>query len=197
MKPEVVQFPLKGEWVAYHTPADKIPTHATDVLGMRYAYDILQIQWKEKGLKFYHPSKLKYWFKGVTLDECLGYGQTIYSPFDGEVIETYSEYNERSRLHPVVDFILGHGKSITFIFSKKTEKSSDLLQIIGNHLIMKMMNKDVYCLFAHLKRNSLKVAVGDKVNIKQPIAEVGHSGNSTAPHLSTRRLRGRREYRVS
>ena len=183
MESEIIQFPLKGEWVACHTPADKIPTHGTDVLGMRYAYDILQIHWKEKGLKFYNPSKLKYWLKGVTLDECLGYGQIIYSPFDGEIIEAYSVFGERNRLHPVIDFILGHGKSVTFIFSKKPEKNNDLLPIIGNYIIMKMKNKDVYSLFAHLKQGSLKVAAGDEVNVDQPIAEVGHSGNSTAPHL--------------
>ena len=183
METEIVQFPLKGVWVAYHTPADKVPTHGTDVLGMRYAYDILQIQWKEKGLKFYHPSKVKYWLKGVTLSECLGYEETIYSPFNGKVIEAYSEYSERDRLHPIIDFIFGHGKSIMFMFSKKPEKNIDLLPIIGNYIIMKMKSKDIYSLFAHLKQGSLNVVAGDEVRTGQPIAKVGHSGNSTAPHL--------------
>ena len=183
MESEIVKLPLRGDWIAYHTPADKIPTHGTDVLGMRYAYDILQTQWKEKGLKFYSPSKLKYWLKGVKLNECIGYGQTIYSPFEGEVVEAYSEYKERNILHPVIDFILGHGKSIKFIFSKKPENNTDLLPIIGNHIIMKIKDKEIYSLFAHLRQDSIKVVAGDIVDINHPIAEVGHSGNSTAPHL--------------
>ena len=47
MESELIKFPLKGDWVAYHTPADRVPTHGTDVMGMRYAYDILKINWKE------------------------------------------------------------------------------------------------------------------------------------------------------
>lgn len=38
----VVDFPLRGEWTAYHTPAEKVPSHGTDQLGQRYAYDFVR-----------------------------------------------------------------------------------------------------------------------------------------------------------
>ena len=38
-------------------------------------------------------------------------------------------------------------------------------------------------LYAHLKKNSLKVNVGDSVAQGQKIAEVNNTGNSTGPHL--------------
>ncbi len=40
-----------------------------------------------------------------------------------------------------------------------------------------------YALFAHAQTGSLQVAQGDSVTVGQHIANVGHSGNSTAPHL--------------
>ena len=38
----VVDFPLQGDWwVAVNSPADRIPSHGTDLLGQRYAFDAL------------------------------------------------------------------------------------------------------------------------------------------------------------
>ena len=31
--PRIVDFPLRGEWVAVHTPGSRIPSHGTDMLG--------------------------------------------------------------------------------------------------------------------------------------------------------------------
>ena len=138
---------------------------------------------ERKRIEILQSLQIKILVKSVKLNECIGYGQTIYSPFEGEVVEVYSEYKERNILHPVIDFILGHGKSIKFIFSKKPENNTDLLPIIGNHIIMKIKDKEIYSLFAHLRQDSIKVVAGDIVDINHPIAEVGHSGNSTAPHL--------------
>ena len=37
-RPVVVDFPLRGEnWMAVTTPAHRVPSHGTDMLGQRYA----------------------------------------------------------------------------------------------------------------------------------------------------------------
>jgi len=36
----VVEFPLRGEWVAVRTPAHKVPSHGTELFGQRYAFDL-------------------------------------------------------------------------------------------------------------------------------------------------------------
>ena len=41
--PVVVDFPLRGEWAAANTPAHRIPSHGTDMLGQRYAFDFVRI----------------------------------------------------------------------------------------------------------------------------------------------------------
>ncbi|HJS27439.1 MAG TPA: M23 family peptidase, partial [Actinomycetota bacterium] len=40
--PVVVGFPLRGEWAAATTPAHRIPSHGTDMLGQRYAFDFVR-----------------------------------------------------------------------------------------------------------------------------------------------------------
>lgn len=48
----VVGFPLRGEWRAATTPARMIPSHGTDMLAQRYAYDLLRVDEREA----IHPS---------------------------------------------------------------------------------------------------------------------------------------------
>lgn len=53
----MIDFPLKGEWEAPHTPGDKIPSHGTDSLGQRYAYDFFRTDLNSKNnFKFYKSS---------------------------------------------------------------------------------------------------------------------------------------------
>jgi murein DD-endopeptidase MepM/ murein hydrolase activator NlpD len=46
-----------------------------------------------------------------------------------------------------------------------------------------MAGAEVYALVAHARTGSLRVVEGAEVHAGQQLAEVGHSGNSTAPHL--------------
>ena len=74
----VIDFPLKGEWVAPNTPGDKIPSHGTDGLGQRYAYDFIQTDVNSKiKFKFYKSSVLRYRILGIPIDDCYGYKYSI------------------------------------------------------------------------------------------------------------------------
>jgi len=52
----------------------------------------------------------------------------------------------------------------------------------GNHVVIRMGN-NVYMMMAHLKSNSVSVAVGENVTIGQKVGKIGNSGNTTQPHL--------------
>lgn len=63
------------------------------------------------------------------------------------------------------------------------QRINDLRPLLGNHIILKMSEKEVYAFPAHARCGSIRVREGEKVATGQQVAEVGHSGNSTAPHL--------------
>jgi murein DD-endopeptidase MepM/ murein hydrolase activator NlpD len=178
----IIEFPLRGEWVAPHTPGHKVPSHGTDALGQRYAFDFYRIE-DDDFLKFYRGSRLVYFLFGIPLKKCLCYKEKIYSPVNGKVIAAKDGMKEPERLHPIYDLLKIIFRTIYFGFLSmiKPAKEIDLQKFIGNYIIIEFENK--YAFFAHLHPGSIRVKEGQTVNINDIIGLVGHTGNSTAPHL--------------
>ena len=53
-KPITLESPLKGEWMVMNSPGSKVPSHGTDYLAQTYAYDLLQVDWTRKPVRFYN-----------------------------------------------------------------------------------------------------------------------------------------------
>lgn len=178
-EPVIVEFPLRGEWEAEHTPAERVPSHGTDQLAQTYAYDFVRIEKERKGLTFFRGSMLRYFLVGVRLDECYGWSAPIFAPFSGTVVAAKDAWPERKRLHLLRDLAVVLKNALMF----DPKRTNDLRPLLGNHVILKMPERDIYAFFAHARCGSLRVHVGEEVRLGQQLAEVGHSGNSTAPHL--------------
>lgn len=58
---------------------------------------------------------------------------------------------------------------------------SDQVNRLGNHVILRCGEADI--VFAHMRRESVPVAPGDRVATGDTLGEVGNSGASTEPHL--------------
>lgn len=177
-QPIAVRFPLAGEWCAVNTPGYRIPSHGTDQFGQRYAYDFLQIDWKQKGYKFHHTPVLRNLIRGVPLRDAYGWSKSILSPFDGEVVEAMDGLKERDPVH----FIGDMAAVLRNAFLVRAQSNEELHPALGNFIVLKMA-EGVYSLIAHARAGSVLVAKGQRVKEGQQLAQVGHSGNSTAPHL--------------
>jgi murein DD-endopeptidase MepM/ murein hydrolase activator NlpD len=177
--PIVVEFPLRGEWVAYHTPAARVPSHGIDQLGQRYAYDFLRIERNQKGWKFFRTPTWRYHLVGVPLEQCFAWGEPIHAPFGGVVTAARDGWPERDPVHFVRDLAIVLKNAMAF----DPLKADGLAPVLGNYVVLKMLGKEVYALMAHARAGSVRVREGDDIQLGQHLAEVGHSGNSTAPHL--------------
>jgi len=177
MNPIVIEFPLRGEWQTPTTPAKKIPSHGTNQFGLRFAFDFLQVDWEKRRKPFYSTSFLRYFFFGIPLNKSYCWGKEIYAPCDGEIITVEDGYSERSIIHWISDSFIAIKNAYTF-----NAKKDRFNKIGGNYIIMKY-RKNVYVAFAHLQKGTINVSENQKVKKGDFLGKVGHSGNSTSPHL--------------
>jgi Peptidase family M23 len=170
----VVEFPLRGErWVAVTTPGDRIPSHGSNMLGERYAYDLLKVD-ERRGAHYHPDSRLRGLLIGARAQECYAWGAAIHSPFDAEIVHAVDGVAERRWIHPVREVVVALKNALTF-------RPSRLPQILGNHVIAR--SGDLFAGFAHLAPGSVAVARGQTVAAGEILGRVGHTGNSTSPHL--------------
>jgi len=120
----------------------------------------------------------RYAFDNLQLDD----GLTGYLNGDPQINESY--YNYLDTLFAVSDGIVvrfqdnlpeNDGDARNILFNSRTE-------YLGNYLVLDMGN-GLYAGYVHCAPNSFFVGLNDIVREGDPIALLGNSGNSVAPHL--------------
>ena len=162
-------FPLKGTWQALGAPS-LISHHRWGSI-QEFAYDLVKIG----------SDGTTHIGDGTRLNDYYAFGEPVYSIGDGKVISTSSEATESSK----------NLKQANETSEEYTERSvadqgkllaKGFSYVMGNHVIIQHDNGE-YSYYLHLKQGSLKVKPGDIVKRGQHIASLGHTGNSTEPHL--------------
>jgi Peptidase family M23 len=174
VSPVVVDFPLRGErWLAVNSPGDRVPSHGTDLLGQRFAFDLLMVDERRRP----HTSRaglLRTILLGVRTQDCYAWGLPIHAPFDAQIVRAVDGYPERRWIHPLRE--LAH-----VLWNGFTYRPDRLPQVLGNHVIAR--SGDVYGAFVHLAQGSVAVKEGQQIRAGDVFGRVGHTGNSTNPHL--------------
>ena len=172
--PVVIDFPLRGEcWLAVNSPGDRVPSHGTDVLGQRFAFDLVMVDGRRRP----HTSRaglLRTLLLGVSTRDCYAWGAGIHAPFDAEIVRAVDGVSERRWIHPVRELARALWNGITY-------RPDRLPQILGNYVIAR--NRDLFAAFVHMAPGSVAVREGQEVVTGDLLGRVGHTGNSTSPHL--------------
>jgi hypothetical protein len=157
----VIAAPLRGPgWVAANGLAE--PDHRRSfnaVDGHEYLAQRLAIDWVRLGPdgRFFHGDpKVNASYPG--------YGADVLAVANARVAAVIDGLPENAGNNPA------SGRTVT------------LDSITGNAIVLDL-GDGRYALYAHLVPGSIRVKVDDRVTVGQPIARLGNSGNSDAPHL--------------
>jgi murein DD-endopeptidase MepM/ murein hydrolase activator NlpD len=169
----VLALPFAGRWLARNSPARRVPSHGTDLLGERYAIDFVGVD--DRG----RTADRRDWRTALATEPAerfFGYGRPILAPADGIVVGAHDgeldHVGRRSQL-TLVPYVLGQAARLR----------QGVNAIAGNHLVIALPGGGAFVALVHLRAGSLRVAVGEEVTAGQAIADCGNSGNSTQPHV--------------
>jgi hypothetical protein len=176
-KPVLLQIPVHSSFICPNTPGSQIPSHGISKFGVEYAIDFVIVDNNANSQKPYRSSLFTYLTKGLPLSDFYGWGIDVYSPVEGEVVQIIDGMDERNPVKIVDD--LRNATKVTQDFENNL---IDAKYLLGNSVIIMTGNLE-YVVLAHLQKNSIVVAPGQKVDFSTVIGKLGHSGNSMMPHL--------------
>lgn len=165
-------LPFEGRWRVRNSPARRVPSHGTDLMGERYAVDFVPVDHR-------HRSAQRWDWRTVLGTEppgrFVGYGRSVMAPADGVVATVHDgEVDHDARRSPFTQF--------GYALSQRARMRQGVEAIAGNHVVIALPDGSVVAL-VHLRTGSLAVGVGDAVVAGQPLAGCGNTGNSTQPHV--------------
>ncbi|WP_330164976.1 M23 family metallopeptidase [Catellatospora vulcania] len=173
MREVVLSLPFTGLWLARNSPARRVPSHGTDLMGERYAIDFVGVD--ERG----RPAGHRDWRTLLATEppeRFFGYDRPILAPADGVVVAVHdgeSDHEARRSQLALVPYLLGQAGRLR----------QGAAAIAGNHVVIELRGSGAFAALVHLRSGSLRVAAGARVTAGQQIAACGNSGNSTQPHV--------------
>lgn len=169
----VISLPFAGLWLARNSPARRVPSHGTDLLGERYAIDFIGVDHRRRTAD---RRDWRTFLATEPVERFFGYGRPILAPADGIVVDLHDgeidHVGRRSQL-----------TLVPYALSQRARLRQGVSAIAGNYLIIALRDSGAFVALAHLRAGSIRVAIGDEVTTGQPVADCGNSGNSTQPHV--------------
>ncbi|WP_227497116.1 M23 family metallopeptidase [Planctomonas psychrotolerans] len=171
-EPVPLTYPLTGWIRARNSPARRVPSHGTDLMGTTYAIDLIPVDSRGRAAR-------GNWRAVLTTEEpetFVGFGAVVRSPATGTVVIAHDgerDHEARRSQLALVPYLAAQPRRI-----RRGPGA-----IAGNHVVISLGDGGPYVLTAHLRKGSVRVQVGDRVTAGRPIGQCGNSGNSTQPHV--------------
>ncbi|OZM72051.1 metalloendopeptidase [Amycolatopsis antarctica] len=167
--PRPVRVPATGRWLAANSPESGVPSHGTHSLGQSFAIDLVYAP--EDGSRPEFGSGPAFRDPG----DYPAFGRPLLAPCAGTVVRTHdSARDHRARSgNAAVAYMMVEGMVRELLGTRR---------VVGNHVLLDV-GDGVYAVLAHLRRGSVAVRAGDRVEAGQVLGECGNSGNSSEPHL--------------
>ncbi len=167
--PNEYNFPLAGTWYVGASPSLNSPHRW--VVNEEFAYDLIALGGDGQTHKG----------DGSHLADYYAYGRDVLAVADGVVVEAGTDATEAN------DRLRQPDEGEEAFWKRTVEEQNKLLVKgyklpFGNYVVIRHAGGE-FSHYGHLKQGSVRVKAGDAITRGQAIAQLGHTGNSTEPHL--------------
>ncbi|HWU52479.1 MAG TPA: M23 family metallopeptidase, partial [Tahibacter sp.] len=163
------RFPLRGNW--YVAASASFHTAHRWAVAEEFAYDLIRLGADGRS----HRGQ------GRNLADFHAYGEPVLAARDGNVVRAVGDVPEDAGLLRRADE--GKPDYLQRVMQNQAALlAGDKSRAAGSHVVIDHGNGE-FSSYAHLVPGSLRVKAGDTVRAGQVLGKLGHSGNSTEPHL--------------
>nr|WP_244428970.1 M23 family peptidase [Corynebacterium halotolerans] len=138
----VLALPFTGRWLARNSPARKVPSHGSHLLGTTYSIDFLGVDDRGRSAPWG-------WCSAFAVEKptvFAGFGRPILAPADGEVIVAHD--GEEDHVARRSQLTLA-----TYYFSQPSRyRRGGPTAIAGNHVIIALGENGPFVTLVHLRR---------------------------------------------
>lgn len=168
--PVRLAYPFRGRWLVQNSPADRVPSHGTDLFGTTYAIDFVPVDARGRSA----PVRLASLLRPEPPDRFPGFGRPVLAPASGTVLATRDGEPDHDAHRGL--------PSVSYALTQRRRLSGGWVGLAGNHVVIEVA-PGVLVALCHLRRGSIRVEPGESLTTGQPVGGCGNSGNSTEPHL--------------
>lgn len=163
-------YPFRGRWQVRNSPANRVPSHGTDLFATTYAIDFVPVDESGRSAFFGFNSLLR----PEPAEAFVGFGRPVLAPVSGTVVVVHDDEPDHDAFRglPSVRYALTQGK----------RAAAGPTAVAGNWVVIESSPGRLVAM-CHLQRGSATVAVGDQVAVGDVVGACGNSGNSTEPHI--------------
>jgi len=171
-----LQYPFTGAWLVQNSPADRVPSHGTRLLGTSYAIDFTPVDRNGRSARFTLASLVR----PEPPEHFAGFGRAVRAPVSGLVCAAYDGETDHAAFRGL--------PSIGYAATQARRVREGWLGLAGNHVMIE--SAGLFVALCHLKRGSVRVRPGQWVECGEVLGACGNSGNSTEPHLHVQAMDG-------
>jgi len=171
-----LQYPFTGFWLVQNSPADRVPSHGTRLLGTSYAIDFTPVDRKARSARLTLASLVR----PEPPEHFAGFGRAVRAPVSGLVCAAHDGETDHAAFRGF--------PSIAYAATQARRVREGWLGLAGNHVMIE--SAGLFVALCHLKRGSVRVRPGQRVECGEALGACGNSGNSTEPHLHVQAMDG-------
>ncbi|QGH69767.1 M23 family metallopeptidase [Pseudactinotalea sp. HY158] len=162
-------YPFIGRWLARNSPADRVPSHGTELFASAHAIDFVAVDSAGRTA----PITLRSLLRPEPANGFPGFGRPVLAPAAGTVVAAHDHQPDHDARRGI--------PSLGYALTQRRRAADGWLALAGNHVFIDV-GAAVIAL-CHLQRGSVAVVAGERVEAGTVLGRCGNSGNSTEPHL--------------